>query len=389
MNVFKLALAVEKWSAGHAPIGVQANNCLNARDRSSNCTTCLQVCPTEAISLEQGVQLQAEACIRCGLCLHRCPTGVFAGDDGAHKLLRCVSQIVDHEIVEIACKYHPAPADGSHKADAVVLTNGCLTMLSPAAYLGLFGLGVKRLIVRLDACADCPLSALCPQIEETLQSASELLDSTDAIVVESQPPQRKARTRPVYSVSNPPVSRRGLLRMMALQGASRTDDLLAEFAAHEDDEAVLPAERRRLLAALRWNPPAEGQTLPEQDFTRLQVSDACTACGVCVRICPTGALQIAESDGAFELTFSAAECVNCGLCINLCETHALARAGTPSMEEVLDGDVVILRAGTLKRCRKCNVPFTGEGNYCPTCAFRKKNPFGFVTNPREHLAGSR
>jgi hypothetical protein len=59
------------------------------------------------------------------------------------------------------------------------------------------------------------------------------------------------------------------------------------------------------------------------------------------------------------------------------------------MAEALDGDVFLLRAGALKRCRKCNVPFSGEGDYCPTCAFRKKNPFGFVTNPREHLAGSR
>jgi ferredoxin len=390
VNVLKLALAVEKWSAGHAPVSVFASKCLNARDKSSACALCVQTCPTEAITLQDGVQLQADACIQCGLCLRQCPTGVFEGDDGAYKLLRCVSQIVDHEIVEIACKHHPAPTTGNHKADAVVTTNGCLSMLSPAAYLALFGLGVKKAVVRLDACADCPLGALCPQIEEALVAASQLLDDKTALVIETAPPERKAKSRPLYSVNNPPVSRRGLFRMMALQGASSADDLLAEFAPQEDGESPVPQERRRLLAALRHTLPAETHvSLPEQEFTRLRVSEACTACGLCARVCPTEALWFEESEDLFALTFSSAECINCGLCISLCEAKAVQRDGAPSAIEVLEGQVDTLHTGRLKRCRKCNVPFRGEGVYCPTCAFRKKNPFGFVTNPREHLAGSR
>ena len=390
MNVFRLALAVEKWSAGQEPISVQASLCLNAKDKSSACSLCVESCPTEAITLEQGVQLQSDACIRCGLCLHRCPTGVFEGDGGAHKLLRCVSQIVDHESVEIACKHHSAPASGSHKVDAVVTTNGCLTMLSLAAYLGLYGLGVKQVVVRLDACADCPLGALCPQIEETLETVSRLLPPKTALIVDAEAPEKKAKSRPIYAVSNPPVSRRGLLRMMALQGTSSTDELLAEFAAEDAEAPGLPAERRRLLASLRHSLPAGAEvSLPEDAFTRLVASDACTACGLCARVCPTGTLQLAEADGYFELSFCAAECLNCGLCINLCEAGALERSGMPSLAEVLEGEVTLLRSGTLKRCRKCNATFQGEGEFCPTCAFRKKRPFGFVRNPREFLASGR
>jgi ferredoxin len=388
VNLLKLALAAEQWAAGHASIALATENCLNARDKDATCDRCLQVCPTAAITLEPDARLDASACIQCGLCFHACPTGVFHAEDGARKLLHCVSQIVDHETVEIVCKYHPTPSVGNPKVDAVVKTNGCLSRLGASAYLGLFAIGVKKGVVRLDACAACPLAALCPQIEATISEARELGgQAVSGLIIESEAPARRAKTRTVYSVLNPPVSRRGLLRMMALQGVGQAEDVIAQFSDQAAPDSRVPAERRRQLAALRYL--SSNAPLPESAFTQLQVSEACTACGLCARVCPTGALAYYESEGAFALTFATADCVNCGLCTRLCEAQALQTAGLPPREDVLDGTVVTLYTQSLKTCKKCHATFKGDGDFCPSCDFRRKNPFGYVADPREFLNARR
>lgn len=384
MNLLKLALAVEQWSAGHAPVSVAPEQCLNTRDKRVPCDLCAQACPTDAILTEPAIQVNADACIRCGLCLHECPTGVFMGDDGAHRLLRCAAQLVDREVVEVACKHHPNPAEGESRADAVITTNGCLSMLGASAYLGLLGLKVDRLVVRLDACAECPLGGLRPHVEAAIEMAQTLAGRENAISVQTQPPGRPAKKRPVYSVNNPPVSRRGLLRIMALQGASAADDLVAQYNEPADPESGIPQERQRRLAALAaLRPVTSAAPIEDPTFTRIAATNAaCTACGLCARVCPTHTLTFYENESAFALTFSAAACVNCGLCLNMCDAQALERGETPSVADIFASEPVVLHEGALKRCKKCHVVFRGEGEYCPTCAFRRQNPFGRAAVPR-------
>ncbi|MFN8450414.1 MAG: 4Fe-4S binding protein [Anaerolineae bacterium] len=368
MNLVKLALAAERFTQTQPPIKLQAMQCVRARDKSAVCDRCVEACPANAIRLEDGVQLDAEACVRCGLCLHACPTGVFSGTDDLHRLLYCVSQLVDHETVEIACAPHPDPASGDPKVDAVVITTGCLAALGASAYLSLAGQGVKRARARLDACARCPLAQVQPQIEATIRQANDLLATLGrgerAAVAE---PVARPKRRPVYSIKNPPVSRRGFFQALSQRGR----DLLPQL------EGV--SERHRLVEALRQlAPDGADQPMPGDDFAAFSVSDACTACTTCARICPTGALAFARDDDQFVLAFSPAECVNCGLCTRFCEPGALQKTGAPPLSAVISPNAEILREGTLTRCRKCNTPFAGESEdgLCPVCAFRRNNPFG-------------
>ena len=37
------------------------------------CLACVRVCPTDAVAVEESVQIMDDACIRCGLCLPACP----------------------------------------------------------------------------------------------------------------------------------------------------------------------------------------------------------------------------------------------------------------------------------------------------------------------------
>ncbi len=368
MNLAKLALAAERFAQSQPAITLAEMQCVHARDKSADCDRCVQVCPVGAIRLDNGVQIDADACIRCGLCLHTCPTGAISGKDDIQRLLYCASQLVDHEAVEIACALHPDPTSGDPKMDGVITMTGCLAALGASGYLSLVAQGVKRVRVRLDACAQCPLAPLQPEIEATIRQASELLEAvgkgqTVAVAAPVQRPKRRA----VYSIKNPPVSRRGFFQAIG-QGAR-------DFLPPLEGET----ERHRLINALsRLAPKNLDEPVWGSDFVALTASDACNACTTCARICPTGALEFARNDERFELTFSSAACVNCGLCINFCDPKALQRAGAPTVGELISPDPVVLHRGALKRCIKCNTLYAGNSDtgLCPVCDFRRKNPLG-------------
>ncbi len=371
MNLLSIAKAAERFSQSQPPINIEAWRCLRSRDKSSECDLCARLCPAGAIQLEGGVQLDADACIRCGLCLHLCPTEALSGEDGVHKLLFCASQLVDHEIVEIACAPHPDPASGDPKADGVISTSGCLAALGASAYLSLAAQGVQRTRVRLDACADCPLGALQPQIEAAAEQANHLLETLDRPErVEPAAPVARPKRRPVYSVKNPPVSRRGFFQALAHR------DILPPLEAEH--------ERERLIGALQRLAPEDALDRPVSGsgFASFTVSEACTACETCVRVCPTGALGIQKGEDAFQLGFSASACIDCGLCVKFCADGALERSGDPTVGDLI-GDPVLLRSGALHRCIKCGGRYAGafDEGYCPTCAFRRHNPFAVVKPP--------
>jgi len=380
MNLLQVTTAAAKFAEmlDRPPVAVHASRCLNAIHKDASCDQCAQVCPTGAIQIEAGKPLlDAEQCANCGLCLHRCPTGVFAGEDGVDRLLFCTEKVLDHEIIELACSQHPDPAHGSSKADAAIRINGCLAALGPSAYVGLAALGVKRIAVRLDACAQCPLGQVQPQIARSIAAARDLI--TTAIEIVDQPP-RKPRQQPVISTRNPPVSRREFFQKLTAQHGPSTAQTINDAADSPVEGKRPPRERRRMIAALKL----AGKTVKpvpvpdQQPFANITVDKTCTACGLCARLCPTDALQFVTENQRYELQFTTSACIACGLCTKVCITNSIQLNGTPTPVEVAASKPVVLAAGKLQRCIKCGASFAGDPNatLCPLCAFRQRNPFG-------------
>lgn len=380
MNLIKLALLAEQFAQERPAIIVDSQRCVRAWHKDATCDRCVQVCPTAAITLDSGrVAADPDVCVRCGACLNACPTGAFEGYDGVHRLLLCVSQIVDKARVELACSQHPAPHMGARGVDAVVRTTGCLAALGPSAYGGLIALGVEHVSARLDACADCPLAAHETLIREQIAGA-QALPGVGARVTAAEPVDRPVK-RPHYDVKDPPVSRRGLLGLVTGQ-VTRADDLLPRDAPQVEDGRSAPRERRRLLNVLRHVPQSDPLApVPLAGVAFLKPSGDCTACEVCARVCPTGALTIEKDDDRFRLRFAVGQCTACNLCVDLCDANALAwDDSAATVSEMLDPEPINLHVNTLHKCKKCGARFAGEpdNGLCPVCAFRRKNPFASV-----------
>ena len=374
-----LSLAERLAALDVAPIRLHAERCVHARDKSATCDACVRACPTAALHLNGSITLNAEVCQVCGACLPVCPTGAFEGDDGVHDLLNCVSRLEPARSIELACAQHPAPEKGSATVDAVVSTTTCLAALGPSAYVGLIVLGMQRVAVRLDACATCPLGKAHASIVETLDRTRQLLrlyGLADRIIAITTVIDRQ--TRSVYAAKNPPLSRRGLFHLFAAEGPRQIARVLSDDATQLSIKSP-SLERRRLISALRHLPAINtAASLGDGPFAHFTASETCTACDVCERICPTGALHLIEGEGSmYQLTFNSAACVACDACVQICEPAALTHE-TATLGELLNAETVVLRVGTLRACTKCGAKFAAATNQelCPMCDFRQTNPFG-------------
>ncbi|MEQ6900098.1 4Fe-4S dicluster domain-containing protein [Nocardioides sp. YIM 152588] len=277
----------------------------------------------------------------------------------------------------LACRHAPAPRV---PADAVgVVLPGCLDDLDVGLPAQLLACGVRE--VRVAPCPEHPAAAegLARRWSRTLDgvthgdvgAAGRPRRSGTVVALEDGPPVRAS------------VSRRGLL------GLARGGEPPFDLSLDEPGRgiAALAALRREGRARASAPSPDTGPSgLPAPDgeapVATLLVASGCIACGVCVRGCPHDALHLTEPGtraGFAVLRHRRADCRGEQECIRLCPEDALASIGSLSLLDLAaSGDVELTRVET-RACARCSTPHpAGEGDLCPTCAYRRAHPFGSV-----------
>jgi len=362
MDVFSVLNAMNQFTEliDKPPVELDASACVNERHIQAHCDRCTSACPTDALEWVDGhITLAVDRCVRCGYCVHACPTGAITGQTDSDRLLQRIPQT---QYIELACPYRPSPEGKTNPQAELTITPRCLAALSVSTYVELANQGITQITVRADACANCPVGTLAQQIHETADSASQLTPTMNINVVSDSPPPTETPPM-VRNTNRTAMSRRGLFQMFTGEPPP------AEPAPSTTPEtsSVLPAERQRLLTALSAHSGEMPAWAPS-----LQVTGTCTACEVCVNICPMDALELKKGKTQFELELNPAHCTDCGLCVTACPEDVLQHSETrlPSDQRTT------LTNGELRQCQRCKVAFSGDTDLCPTCAFRRQNPFG-------------
>lgn len=396
-------------------LSLQVEQCLNGRHKEAGCRRCADACPTQAITLHSQnelsphgpllPQLNLEPCVRCGLCLYACPTDVFSQASPPEiKLVQTISNLPDAPLA-LVCSQHPDPAATAAPVTAVVRHQRCLTALSLSHLIDLSHNGQRELWLDDTPCAECPIGRVQPFIVQTAAAANRLLQAfgrpltihtslnqPEMVAVEASP-------KPMFEGNQPKLSRRGLFSALSKviqptepnthpssQSATSGPVPVSQRLPHH-----LPASRQRLRQQFAHlgepvEQPVETAGLP---FANVRIDvNACSACRLCARFCPTEALHFVADTESFGISFKAATCLDCGICMVACPEDAVSFESQLMARDLISEERRWLAVGRLVACAGCGELTTVHGGeadgqpFCYSCRER-----GGQVSPFKDTAG--
>lgn len=372
-------------------LSVDPARCVRNLSKFSQCSACIDICPTGALSFEgQNIAVRRDLCVGCGGCIGVCPTE--APQLESLSLTRYIFKMAESSDRLVSCK-RGIP---------------CIAALSVEQLLSLAMLSEDPLILDVGHCASCPVrEPLYARIVRMAEEANYLLEAMQ------QPGCVRLEAVTVEPEDVPEGEngddRRAFLERFSLKGAvkSRQDfEVALEEADMSEEERykkvkkpdvsdiarmrqkVLPDKRKLLFAALkRAEKPQHYHTVEgaSVSFVSQKYVDpqACTNCQVCYRICPTGALS-ATAQGE-KILFDATLCLKCALCHDSCEPDAIHLQEGFEIKEFFEPTQRVLASFNVKRCNECGLPFVYRGGeqICPRCALEEEEALKLHGRNRE------
>ncbi len=379
--------AAERFSSiDRSAVTFDDRRCLHTQDRFSSCQACFDICPTDAIKTGKPPCIDPVKCATCLACIPACPVGAFAADDAVQDLLNCATRL-ETTSIELLCEMNPYSDSGPIAESVGIQCRGCLAGLGVGTLLFLASMGLEKILIRMDACEGCAWERLRCNLDRQVTHTQVFLSAWErSEILETIMKLDDSYPRPLWDASNPPLSRRDLFRLAARQGQVA----LARVMEQSHSSAGQPGrDYRRIANAVAQLSPSLAEkdpVLTDASYAMLSVSNTCTACGVCGRACPTGALQFVmnSEETTYQLAFSPSFCIGCELCAHICAPAAIFVDHAPSFYQVFGSkDVIPLHEGALAHCEQCKATYAAKPDtyVCPACEYRRKNPFGSKLPP--------
>ena len=349
--------------------------CSRTRWRHSHCSLCQEGCAPGALQLTNQIDLNESKCTGCGLCISRCPNGVFWSrrrDDAA--LIRQIAGLLSsstRKTIEFDC-------GRSGQVGQDVLTLPCLGRLTENLILAPLVLGANLVEIHWPECRGCANENCLSHLRSVLLLVTKLttMVGLGEDVVQVRRSGQYSEHMPDIS---PCFSRRHFLRDLTREAGQALVTLLPEFASEKPSGTlrhVVGAKRLILLKLIGTFPQhtpirIERKGLP---VAEVEIHSGCVGCPVCATLCPTGALERTENAEGVNICFHPEICTACHICQEACMLRVISTSPEFRLESLYERNTKLLCRLTARICQNCGDSFWGdaESNLCGYCRMKQR-----------------
>lgn len=348
------------------------SSCVRALSVNSICTHCADVCPTGAITVTGRLpSINQAQCVGCAGCVAVCPTEALKLDDFSATDFFFSFAADDENLV--SCQKNVP----------------CIAALSSEQLIA-FAQMKEGVILDTGHCGQCDIG------ERILASMATIVDNTNYLLEAIESPYTIQTKNIAYIDMKLPVDksdRRDFFKNFHLRGIGkarsdfekeiqRTTDEFVEYTTDSSDTKALRTkkitDRRKLFftALKRFDVPSEFHVVQSDKivFTSQKLLDEelCTACEMCHRVCPTGALTSDMRNS--KIDFDPFLCVKCHLCHDVCEPNAITLSTSYNLKEWYVPNVQNLAIFAVRRCDECDGLFSSVAGekICRRCRLEEE-----------------
>jgi ferredoxin len=351
---------------------LNAGLCVRSLSVDSECNKCEVVCPTNAIVITEGTALPSinfSTCVTCGACGGICPSEALTLDEFSPT--NFFFDFLEDEDNLISCRKNVP----------------CISALSVEHILSMAILK-KEVVFDMGYCDECEIASTChKQILQNYEEVTYILEAMENKAV------IKLENVKYNNEEEATTDRREFLNTLNLKSVAKVkksfedevkkaSDELTQHTLAKTDIALLrtkklPDKRKILFTALkRVEEPSTFHIIDanEVSFTsqKLMNEETCTACQMCYRVCPTGALTSDMKNS--KIDFDPFLCIKCHICHDVCEPDAITLSTSYNMKEFFEPAVVNLASFNVKRCDECGSIFSSNNDdkLCYRCKIEEE-----------------
>ena len=339
-------------------IQLSASRCVRSLSRESECNKCEIICPTEAIVVGNNPlpSINFSACVGCGACDAICPNEALSLDEFSSTDF-FFKYIEDSENL-ISCRKNVP----------------CIAALNIENIISMAVLK-KEMVFDMGHCDGCEIAHKCkPQIEKNFEEASYMLEAMESdarirlenIKFEAQMTDEETTSTRRDFLSNINLKNVAKTKIEFEKEIQKATDELVEHTLKKSDIALLKqkriTDRRKLFftAIKRVKKPSQFHIVEAHEITftsaKLLDSESCTACQMCYRVCPSGALTSDVKNS--KIDFDPFLCIKCHICHDVCEPNAITISPSYAIKEFFEPTVQNLISFKVRRCNECNIIFS-------------------------------
>ncbi len=355
-----------------AGITLDAAKCVRALSKFSACNRCDAVCPTGAIKVDGALpSINLAQCVGCGGCTGVCPSEALQLD--GFSATECFFTFMEEEGNLLSCRKNVP----------------CIAALNIEHVVAMAALK-QGVVFDMGHCEGCEVAHTCrPQIEAMAEEANYLLGAMEQQAeialeavgylppeAEGEAPERRDFFK-AFTLKNAVASKQAFDR--------EVESSIDEWLTHGIDTDHVARIRRKQLgdkrkilftALKRLQRPSVYHVIEADavSFTSQKLLDPerCTACQMCYRICPTGALS-SDAKNA-KIDFDPFLCIKCQLCHDVCEPDAITLSPSFNVREFFEPQEQNLVTFRIRNCNECGVPYAviNDSPLCHRCRIEEE-----------------